>query len=304
MSVSRKRASPDRPARQVRIPAKDSDICRTRDAAVAAARRGWHVFPCRPGDKRPVVQGWEQKAIADPARVTAHWPGDRHNVGIACGPSGLVVLDLDGSGHAELEGEWRELPGVRDGRDVLAQLAEWAAQPWPETFTVLTPGGGWHCYFTAPAGAEIRNSASRLGPLVDVRGRGGYVIGPGSVVAGRPYQVTDDRAPVPLPGWLSRLARPGPARPAQPGGGWAAPASPDARVRGLLAHVAAGTPGDRNGRLYWAACRAGELAAAGRIDKETIMDQLVSAALAAGLTGGEREARRTVASGMRTGAGQ
>ena len=27
----------------------------TREAAVAAARRGWSVFPCLPGDKRPAV---------------------------------------------------------------------------------------------------------------------------------------------------------------------------------------------------------------------------------------------------------
>jgi len=272
-------------------------------AAVAAAERGWFVFPCRPGDKRPAVDQWERRAIADPARVRSHWPSARHNVGIACGPTRLVVIDLDAAGHAELPEDWRrQVPGVSDGRGVLAQLAEWACQPWPDTFTVTTPNGGLHCYFTAPASPQIRNSAGRIGPLVDVRARGGYVVGPGSVVGGRRYAVADSRAPVPLPGWLADLAASEAARPAAAVASSPVSSAPvDARVRGLLSHVAAGAPGDRNGRLYWAACRAGELAAAGRIEAEIVMEQLVSAALTAGIAGGEREARRTVASGLRAG---
>lgn len=274
-------------------------------AAIAAARRGCAVFPCRPGDKRPAVRQWEERACADPEQVARYWPRGQHNVGIACGPSRLVVLDLDAGGHAPLPGDWGELAGIRDGRDVLAQLAEWAGQPWPQTFTVTTPNGGWHCYFKAPPGAEVRNSAGHLGPLVDVRGRGGYVVGPGSMIGGRTYEVLDSRAPVPLPAWLHLLAIPEPPQ-ARSAGAHAAAAgdlapSLDARIRGLLAHVAAGTPGDRNGRLYWAACRAGELVTTGRIDREAITEQLVSAALAAGLAGGEREARHTAASGMRAG---
>ena len=100
-----------------------------RDAALAAARRGWAVFPCRPGDKRPAVPEWEQRACSDPVRVARYWPSEQRNVGIACGPSRLVVVDLDTHGH--LPEDWRQLQGVRDGRDVLAQLAEWAGRPWP-----------------------------------------------------------------------------------------------------------------------------------------------------------------------------
>ena len=105
-------------------------------AATAAARRGWAVFPCRPGDKRPAVDRWEQRACNDPDLVARYWPSSRHNFGIATGPSGLVVLDLDN--HGELPEEW-QLPGVHDGRDVLAQLCEWAGQPWPSTYMVATP---------------------------------------------------------------------------------------------------------------------------------------------------------------------
>ena len=94
-----------------------------RDAAVMHAARGWRVFPCLPGDKRPAVDKWEQRALADLERVRRYWPSGEHNIGIACGPSRLVVLDLDT--HGTLPEDWR-MPGIRDGKDVLAQICEWA----------------------------------------------------------------------------------------------------------------------------------------------------------------------------------
>jgi Bifunctional DNA primase/polymerase, N-terminal len=182
--------------------------------ASQAAACGWSVFPCRPDDKRPAVPDWEHKACADPQIVGRYWPSGLHNIGIACGPSRLVVLDLDT--HAELPEPWR-LPGVIDGRDVLAQLCKWAGQPWPSTHTVATPSGGWHLYFASPAGTEVRNSAGLIGPQVDVRGVGGYVVGAGSVVDGQRYEVLDDRQPVLLPGWIGRMLTRQPEPPRPPG---------------------------------------------------------------------------------------
>jgi hypothetical protein len=256
---------------------------------VAAARRGWHVFPVVPGTKRPAVDRWEQRACADPEAVARHWPGLQHNIGIAAGPSGLAVLDLDT--HGELPEEWRELPGVKDGQDVLAALCEWAGQPWPYTYWVATPSAGWHLYFAAPGGPEIRNSAGLLGPLVDVRGAGGYVVGAGSVVDGKPYRVLDDRPPTPLPGWLARMltSRPEPPRPPGP----CRAGNLDARLAGLVRTVETAPQGQRNDALYWAACRAAELEDTGQV---VVTAALVAAALTAGLS--EREARRTIASAL------
>lgn len=282
-------------------------------AAAEATRRGWAVFPCRPGDKRPAVADWEHRACSDADRVGRYWPSDHHNVGIACGPSRLVVVDLDT--HSPLPDDWR-LPGVHDGRDVLALLAEWAGQLWPVTYTVKTPTGGLHLYFTAPDGPEIRNSAGKIGPLVDVRGGGGYVLAAGSVLDeraypgnpecrelvtdGRGYDVSDGSDPRPLPGWLAVLAADAEpsARPAVRKGPRAAPG---ARLQGLVDTVRAGQEGDRNGPLYWAARRAAEMIAAGEVDRGAAEESLVAAALEAGLRGGEREARRTFASAMRGG---
>ncbi|WP_245704040.1 bifunctional DNA primase/polymerase, partial [Streptomyces lushanensis] len=80
-------------------------------ATLAAAERGWHVFPLRPGDKRPALHGstacprtgdcaaghrkWEDRATTDPARIRRAWSVRPFNIGIATGPSGLLVVDLD-----------------------------------------------------------------------------------------------------------------------------------------------------------------------------------------------------------------
>ena len=65
-------------------------------AALDYAARGWHVFPLRPGQKRPALQSdWEGRATTDPDRIRGCWEHDDYNIGIACGPSGLVVVDLD-----------------------------------------------------------------------------------------------------------------------------------------------------------------------------------------------------------------
>src|ERR1700733_14287500 len=83
-------------------------------AALNAAARGWHVFPLRPGTKRPARPdhdeqhcdgtdprccdghtGGEHRATPDPARIRRGWADEPYNIGIACGPSRLVVVDLD-----------------------------------------------------------------------------------------------------------------------------------------------------------------------------------------------------------------
>jgi Bifunctional DNA primase/polymerase, N-terminal len=262
--------------------------------ATALAAHGWHVFPCLRGGKRPAVKDdWEQRASADLGLVRRYWPSARHNIGVACGPSGLVVLDLDT--HGTILEDWR-MPGIRDGKDVLALICEWAGQPWPATHTVTTPSGGWHLYYRAPGDAEIRNSQSLIGPMVDVRARGGYVLGECSIIGGKAYEALDDDAPAPLPPWITRLLtrRPDPVRPAGALRGTA-----EGRLRALITKVSGGQPGNRNGVLYWASCRAAELITAGEVSRDDAEEYLVAAALEAGLRGGEREARRTFASAMR-----
>jgi hypothetical protein len=266
------------------------------------------VFPCRQGDKRPAIDRWEERASSDLRHVEAAWRDrfPRANTGVACRPSGLVVIDLDTPGHGrQLPETWRAEPGIRDGRDVLATIAERAGQRWPATYSVSTPSGGLHLYFAAMPGRQICNSAGKIGPMVDVRGAGGYVVGAGSIVGGRLYEVVTDGAAEPLPLWLADLADP--PQPARPGAAAAdvpdLPASgryADRAIIGEIQRVLDAQPGERNATLNRAAHSLGQLVAGGVLDEHAVRQALATAAERIGL--GEHEIRATIASGMTSGA--
>ena len=104
---------------------------------------------------------------------------------------------------------------------------------------------------------------------------------------------------LPVPGWLAEVLRP--AQPPEPARGASRPASRFGALRGIVRVVLDATPErDRNTRLYWAACRAAEMVFDGQVDEATATGLLVDAATRTGLP--EAEARRTIASGLRTGA--
>jgi hypothetical protein len=243
-------------------PHADNRAGRLLAAALDAAARGWHVFPVWPGAKHPALHrfdrcpgagacasghaGWEQRATTDPDRIRAAWSTGRpYNVGIATGPSGLVVIDLDVPDPGETPpAPWNQ-PGVTDGQDVLALLAEHAAQPYPgDTLTAATPSGGLHLYYQAPPGIELRNTGGDrgrgLGWKIDTRAHGGYVLAVGSIIGPRRYTYLHDQDPPPLPEWLAdRLTPPTPTA-------TAAPAAVPAPVR---------TTGERRSRYLHAAVR-------------------------------------------------
>jgi hypothetical protein len=273
-------------------------------AALAHAQRGWRVFPLRPGDKRPAVRDWETRATTDPARIERAWRADRFNIGIACGPSSLVVIDLDQPKPGQVPPPAYRMPGVRDGGDVLAVLCEANDQPLPvDTYTVRTASGGTHLYYTAPPGVTLRNTAGRLGWLIDTRASGGYVVAAGSTVAGRDYVALVDVDPMPLPGWLAeRLADPEPAP--SPAEGTSpvrgnATAYAAAALRGELDRVLAAQPGSRNHTLNAAAFALGQLTAAGLLPRQLAEDALRLAGQAIGLSA--RECAATIRSGLDSG---
>jgi hypothetical protein len=151
-------------------------------SALDAVRRGWHVFPCAVGGKRPALRGnWQELATASPDQVRDWWARAPYNIGIACGPSGLVVIDLDqprDSAVDDPDDDGALFP--LSGADRLARLAREHGERYPgATYVVDTPSGGCHLYFAATDG-RARNSAGVLGPHIDVRADGGYVVGAGS----------------------------------------------------------------------------------------------------------------------------
>ncbi|MER7154524.1 bifunctional DNA primase/polymerase [Streptomyces lydicus] len=264
-------------------------------AALDAAEHGWAVIPLRPGDKRPALHGaehcpgigdcagghlkWEQRATTDPARIRAAWAHAPFNVGIATGPSGLVVVDLDmpktkGNSNAD----------TPSGVTTFKALCERTGRPVPTTRTVRTASGGRHLYFTAPVGVRLANTAGTLGPLIDTRAWGGYVVGPGSTVHGAAYAVEDAAPVLQLPDWLLNALKP-PQEPAKavnvvlPSrvGRYAS-----AALRNEEENVASAPEGQRNAALVRAARALGRLIASGDLGRGEVEEALSRGAEAAG----------------------
>jgi putative DNA primase/helicase len=168
-------------------------------AALLYARLGWFVFPVyevRPGPRTPLdctCPPWSKtrkagvcgnagkhprtrSGLNDATRdlVTIHawwhrWP--RANVGIATGPSGLVVVDVDPR---------------NDGDESLRALeAEHGALPL--TPLALTGGGGWHHVLARPDDmARVPTFSPAQG--IDVKADGGFIVGAPSLhYSGRYY---------------------------------------------------------------------------------------------------------------------
>ncbi|MVU80631.1 DNA primase [Nocardia sp. ET3-3] len=268
---------------------------RFRAAAHAAAARGWFVFPLRPGSKRPALREWPREATTDPERIRRWWNTNPHyNIGIATGPSQLHVIDLD-THH-----------GI-DGPAVLRHLAITTAQQTSLlTYTVATPSGtGRHLYYGAPQGLRLPNTTARLGPGIDTRGHGGYVVAVGSHTIDGDYRVLANKPVADLPEWLQALLTPPPTPPGNPG---APPQHPDAYLQAILtaetSKVRTATPGTRNTTLFRAALTLGRLIAGQTLDPHLARDALTTAA-AIHIGHHEftaRELERTITSGFTIGA--
>lgn len=263
-------------------------------AACAATGRGWPVFPLQPYGKRPAIRAWPQLATTDPEQLARWWERAPYNVGIACGPAGLLVVDLDRRPAATEPAT----SAIVDGGELLAALADRAGAIDPRaTYTVSTPSGE-HRYFTVPAiGREgvtdgqayrqrVRSSgrttAGALGPRIDTRAAGGYVAAAGSVrwVRGcrRYYSVAGPNRIAPAPQWLLDALSLPPA--AGPGRDPVAQSSAyvGAAITREAAAVRVAGSGTRNSRLFGAAVRLGQLAAAGLVSEQDVTAVLLSAA--------------------------
>ncbi|MFI9601841.1 bifunctional DNA primase/polymerase [Streptomyces sp. NPDC052043] len=220
-------------------------------------------------------------ASTDPARIrelfaAAPWAT---GYGIACGlpPHHLIGVDLD----------------TKSGTDASAALRELARRHLftiPATVVVLTPSGGRHLWLSGPSGVAVPNSAGRLAPGIDIRGAGGYLVGPGSRTEHGVYTTAPGTAhlfPAPCPRALLRLLLPPPRTDRRP-----APRSAGRHGEGLVQFVLGAHEGQRNTRLFWAACRAYENGIG-----PLLVTPLVDAARHTGLT--EHEARATIASAAR-----
>ncbi|MFJ3510541.1 bifunctional DNA primase/polymerase [Streptomyces luteogriseus] len=278
-------------------------------SALTAAERGWPVIPLHSQAKRPAghpERGCprsgrcagghrkpEQRATTNPDLIHATWATRPYNVGIATGPAGLLVIDLDVCKPEEPK-------GAPDGATSLQALCERTGQTVPATYRVRTARGGEHLYFTAPPGVRLKNSANRLGPHIDTRAWGGYVVAPGSTTPDGAYEVADDVSVAPLPGWLAKRLtepdRPTVVNLAPLRDGTRAARTALERECAVIAAAAEGGPGGRNNTLHKSACKVARFVAWGDLPRDVAEQAIQGAGESTGLP--PAECRTTIRSAM------
>jgi hypothetical protein len=255
---------------------------KTLAAALALVGRGWPVFPCVAGGKRPIgklVPNGLYSATTDIELVSRWWTSyPAANVAVPTGPDSFDVLDVDvkpdGSG-------WPAFNRLK------------AAGLLPEPFMVVsTPSGGLHAYYAGTGQA----CGSLKRHFIDYKSAGGYVVVPPSVVDGRPYRLISERpAAKHQLNWSSVRESLDPTKKTS--------SLPSKKTSSLttgtgIDHLAAWLAGKtkpgRNQALFWAACRAVENGAS-----EQELHELYRL-MQFGNGFDERQAARTVADAFRT----
>ena len=285
-----------------------ADDRRLRAALLYAKELDWPVAPahhiradgqcscgnpdCNSPGKHPRTQHGFQDATSDPAQIKEwwlQWP-DANILVPTSERTGIFVLDID-PGHG--------------GSETLEKLeAEYGSLPVTQEQT--TGSGGRHLLFNHP-GPVFRNTAGKLGPGIDTRGEGGYIIAaPSNHVSGKCYRWREGRKPNQVPAaaapeWLLELLRKRNTKCLQPSS--RGEATPSAYAEAVLAEeqklVANAARGTRNEQLNMSAFALGELVGGGQLDQGRVERSLTDAALAAGLH--QREIESTLASGLRAG---
>lgn len=246
--------------------------------ALKAQARGLWIFPVTPGLKVPHPKagyrdaagnfhGWGETATNDLNQILHFWTNvdPNANIGIACKPSQLLVVDLDKAKEDwNLRGtEWAYLhdaygPRV-DGEDLFDEMHYKLGTGNSydlDTYPVRSGSGGIHLYYQWPEHWGQQSQASPVKGVVDVRGNGGqwggYVLAEGSRTGAGVYEGVDGKPPQLAPDWIRLLVTPRPKIQTprrvsgiqQPGAvSWS----------GLVDSVRNAGEGNRNNTLVWAA---------------------------------------------------
>ena len=159
-------------------------------SALEYARRGFYVFPCReiegkayekeyvipahgaekekketkiiiPKIKTPYVSGGFQVATLDEKQINLWWTKyPNAAIGISCGASNLVVVDID----------------VKDGRRGFDNFMSLHVS-YEGALQSFTPSGGMHIIFSG-----LTDSHANVKAGIDLRSKGAYIIAPPSKI--------------------------------------------------------------------------------------------------------------------------
>lgn len=156
------------------------------DYALEAYDLGLKVFPLKPNSKLPQVEDWENWAKNATEKALRHFTN--HNFALACGPSNVTAIDLDVK-----KGE--------DGYKSFNQIQKELSEDFPDTWKVRTPSGGLHIIYQG----LTKTTAHKLGPGIDTRSKGGYIVLAGSTIDGKSYQSETEITLSPIPVSLENL---------------------------------------------------------------------------------------------------
>ncbi len=263
-------------------------------AILKFAKNGLAILPLVPRSKKPAVKGGVYAATTDRKKLKQHFECHQdRNYGVATGgPSDIFVVDVDG----------------KKGKASLRSLEAKHGQRLPKTVTVRSRRGR-HYYFRC-GDTHAHNSVGRLGEGIDVRGDGGYVVGPGSVhQSGFIYRFVDGRALDEIkiadpPKWLRDLVdakteeitvvKPIPAVKLERARAYA-----EAARKWEPERLGKAPKHQRNHTLNICAFKLGQLLPYGLLDIESIRKELAQQALAVGLD--DKEIGPTIDSGLNAG---
>jgi hypothetical protein len=230
--------------------------------ALELAARGWWILPLSVTSKCPLANcqacrddnrghkphriedcpcipagAWchgVRAATTDPERIATWWTRQPDAIpGVAAGPSGLALIDIDNhDGPVPDDLATGLLPGIdlnteplpqtlwnrrdtyKDGRDSLQLLARlrggqrpWPTDPTHQPLTVTTPSGGRHLWYRAPADNlhQALSEPRGIAWQVDIKAGHSYGIAPGATSAKGRYEITASQLDTPgrMPDWLA-----------------------------------------------------------------------------------------------------
>lgn len=273
--------------------------------ATRYAAQGFAVFPLAPNSKKPPHGSHGLlDATTDPRQIT-EWSRimPAANIGLATGAiSGVTVFDLD-----PLHG------GFDSERNFAA-----SGRRFPATAIARTRSAGRHVFCAYDK--RCITGQNRVGPGIDIRNDGGYVVAGGSVVEGKRYQwlCWPKQGLAPVPTWIiqhienERREKEAQQAARKPQVTVKAANVTDAQrrryqgfahraIHGEAATVAAQSQPGRNTALFRATCLLGRWAANGIVSSEVIVSALTAAAHSNGLVkdNGLRDVLKTIQAGLR-----
>lgn len=181
------------------------------DSASMYAERGLHTIPvwrsadgvcscprgkdCISPGKHPAIDAWQTSATTDLMLIRDWFSAARYNIGVVCGPSNVVVIDID----------------PRNGGEATFQALIAALGDLPATPTADSGGGGTHYVFRRPGGELV----SKLGDGVDLlRDARQFLVEPSIHPSGQVYRWRAGHGPdeleiAELPSaWIARIRQP------------------------------------------------------------------------------------------------